>query len=185
MDADLGVGTSAELDPRTLGNSHREDKTARIIGVLADEVGTPWGCGGHLRFGTEELSELAQGEIGSPATMAQHLTRDQLKRFEERLQRERARLLGLTRAPATPAEMPGLADPSDAADIAEEQVERSTRNTLSETERAQLAQVDRALSKLRAGTYGLSDVTGDPIPVPRLEALPWATTNVEDASGQR
>jgi DnaK suppressor protein len=114
-----------------------------------------------------------------------HLTRDQLKRFEERLQRERARLLGLTRTPATPAEMPGLNDPGDAADVAEEQVERSTRNTLSESERAQLAKVNRALSKLADGTYGLSDVTGDPIPLPRLEALPWATTNVEDGAGQR
>lgn len=185
VDADPAVVAPPQLYPRALGNSYREDKTARVIGVLANEVGPSGSGGSHLGFGAEELSELTQGEIGSAATMAQHLTRDQLKRFEERLQRERERLLGLTRAPATPAEMPGLADPSDAADIAEEQVARSTRNTLSETERAQLAQVDRALSKLRAGTYGLSDVTGEPIPVPRLEALPWATTNVEDASGQR
>jgi hypothetical protein len=53
--------------------------------------------------------------------------------------------------------MPGLADPGDAADVAEEQVERSTRNTLTEGERAQLAQVNRALVKLAEGSYGLSD----------------------------
>ncbi len=61
-----------------------------------------------------------------------HLTRNQLGRFEERLQRERARLLGLTSTSDTPAEMPGLADPSDAADVAEVQVERTTQNTLTE-----------------------------------------------------
>jgi DnaK suppressor protein len=114
-----------------------------------------------------------------------HLTRNQLDRFEERLQRERARLLGHTTNSATPAEMPGLADPGDAADVAEVQVERSTQNTLTEGERAQLAQVNRALAKLVAGSYGLSDVTGEPIPVARLEALPWATTNVEDSPGAR
>ncbi len=113
-----------------------------------------------------------------------HLTRNQLARFEERLQRERARLLGHTSSPGTPAEMPGLADPGDMADVAEEQVERTTRNTLTEGERAQLAQVNRALAKLADGSYGLSDLTGEPIPLARLEALPWATTNVEDASGR-
>ena len=113
-----------------------------------------------------------------------HLTRNQLARFEERLQRERARLLGLT-SPEAPAEIPGLADPGDAADVAEEQVERTTRNRLTEGERAQLAQVNRALAKLEDGSYGLSDVTGEPIPLARLEALPWATTNVEDAPGRR
>jgi len=113
-----------------------------------------------------------------------HLTRNQLARFEERLQRERARLLGLTSTSTTPAETPGLADPSDPADLADVQVERTTKNTLTEGERAQLAQVNRALAKLTDGSYGLSDVTGDPIPVARLEALPWATTNVEDAPGR-
>jgi DnaK suppressor protein len=112
-----------------------------------------------------------------------HLSRNQLDRFEERLQRERARLLGNTH-PDSPSDMPGLADPGDAADVAEVQVERATRNTLTEGERAQLAQVNRALLKLAEGSYGLSDVTGDPIPVARLEALPWATINVEDAPGR-
>jgi DnaK suppressor protein len=112
-----------------------------------------------------------------------NLTRNQLARFEERLQRERARLLGHT-VPDAPSEMPGLADPGDAADVAEVQVERTTRNTLTESERAQLAQVNRALAKLADGSYGLSDLTGEPIPIARLEALPWATTNVEDAPGR-
>jgi len=113
-----------------------------------------------------------------------HLSRNQLDRFEERLQRERARLLGSTQ-PDAPSDMPGLADPGDAADVAKEQVERATRNTLTEGDRAQLAQVNRALLKLAEGSYGLSDLTGDPIPIARLEALPWATTNVEDAPGRR
>jgi DnaK suppressor protein len=37
-----------------------------------------------------------------------------------------------------------------------------------------LADVDRALAKIAAGTYGKSEVTGRPIPVERLRAIPWA-----------
>jgi len=130
-------------------------------------------------------ARTGEGVLGSLSIMAStpHLSRNQLDRFEERLQRERARLLGSTR-PDSPSDMPGLADPGDAADVAEAQVERATRNTLTEGERSQLAQVNRALLKLAEGSYGLSDVTGDPIPLARLEALPWATTNVEDAPGR-
>jgi DnaK suppressor protein len=113
-----------------------------------------------------------------------HLTPAQLNRFEERLQRERTRLLGLTQKTGRPEEMPGLADPSDAADLADEQMERSTQATLTATERTQLSHVNRALAKLEEGTYGVSDMSGEPIPLARLEALPWATNNVEDVTGR-
>jgi len=32
--------------------------------------------------------------------------------------------------------------------------------------------------RFEAGTYGISEVTGKPISYERLDALPWATTNV-------
>jgi len=41
-----------------------------------------------------------------------------------------------------------------------------------------LAQVERALAKLEDGTYGLSDVSGQPISRERLEAMPEATDAV-------
>jgi DnaK suppressor protein len=44
-----------------------------------------------------------------------------------------------------------------------------------------LEQVERALLRMDEGTYGISEVTGKPIPYERLDALPWATTNVDDA----
>ncbi len=37
---------------------------------------------------------------------------------------------------------------------------------------ARLAQVNRALAKITEGTYGLSDLSGQPIPRERLEAIP-------------
>lgn len=44
--------------------------------------------------------------------------------------------------------------------------------------RLELAQFDKALARIDAGTYGYSEVSGKPIPLERLEALPWATTLV-------
>ena len=43
-----------------------------------------------------------------------------------------------------------------------------------------LEQIERALRRLDKGTYGVSEVTGDRIPLARLEVVPWATTNVGD-----
>ncbi|MBV9279474.1 MAG: hypothetical protein JOZ41_05290 [Chloroflexi bacterium] len=50
--------------------------------------------------------------------------------------------------------------------------------------RDELALVDRALARIAAGTYGVSEVSGKPIPHERLEALPSATTLVEEAPPQ-
>ena len=40
---------------------------------------------------------------------------------------------------------------------------------------ARLEQVERALAKIDNGTYGFSDVSGEPIPQARLDAMPDAT----------
>lgn len=42
-----------------------------------------------------------------------------------------------------------------------------------------LRQIERALEKIQDGTYGICDVTGDAIPLPRLEAMPYATMTVQ------
>ncbi len=44
----------------------------------------------------------------------------------------------------------------------------------------QLEQVKKALARIDAGTYGLSEVSGKPIPRERLEAVPTATTLVDE-----
>jgi DnaK suppressor protein len=43
-----------------------------------------------------------------------------------------------------------------------------------------LARIERALNKLDEGTYGYSDVSGQPIPDQRLEAVPDATNTVQE-----
>jgi DnaK suppressor protein len=43
-----------------------------------------------------------------------------------------------------------------------------------------LARVERALAKIDAGTYGLSDVSGERIPVARLNAMPEAINTIRE-----
>jgi DnaK suppressor protein len=43
-----------------------------------------------------------------------------------------------------------------------------------------LARVERALHKIDEGTYGFSDVSGQPIPDARLEAMPEAINTVQE-----
>ena len=47
-------------------------------------------------------------------------------------------------------------------------------------DRATLEQVKRALDRIKAGTFGVSEVSGKPIPIDRLEAVPWASTLVNE-----
>ena len=46
----------------------------------------------------------------------------------------------------------------------------------------QLERVKNALARIDSGTYGLSEVSGKPIPLDRLEAVPSATTLVNEES---
>jgi RNA polymerase-binding transcription factor DksA len=43
-----------------------------------------------------------------------------------------------------------------------------------------LTRIERAFEKIEDGTYGLSDRSGEPIPVERLEAIPYATLTVDE-----
>ena len=45
-------------------------------------------------------------------------------------------------------------------------------------DRVTLTLVERALRRIQDGTYGVSEVSGKPIPKERLEAVPYAATLV-------
>jgi RNA polymerase-binding transcription factor DksA len=62
-------------------------------------------------------------------------------------------------------------------------VERERDLALSGQARQMIADIDAALQRLENGTYGLSTVSGRPIPKERLRAIPWATELVEEKVG--
>ena len=43
-----------------------------------------------------------------------------------------------------------------------------------------LKDINKALERMEDGTYGVSEVSGKPIPPERLEVLPWATKLVDE-----
>jgi DnaK suppressor protein len=62
-------------------------------------------------------------------------------------------------------------------------VERERDLVLSAQARASVDEVDRALAKIDAGTYGVCERCGEPIKRARLKALPYASMCIECKSG--
>jgi len=58
-------------------------------------------------------------------------------------------------------------------------VERERDLALSARARQEIEEIDRALLKIDAGTYGICEVSGEPIPRARLQAIPQARERVE------
>jgi DnaK suppressor protein len=110
------------------------------------------------------------------------MTPTELDRFRTRLEQERAalqdQLAGLR------AEVRGIAadtdEPSDEGDDAQDLISVQENSAQISLLRTTLAQVEKALRRIAEGSYGLSEVSGRPIPLERLEALPSATTLVDE-----
>ena len=62
-------------------------------------------------------------------------------------------------------------------------VERERDLALSAQARAAIEQIDEAVAKIHAGTYGLCETCGTAIPKERLRALPYAALCVKCKSG--
>lgn len=69
-------------------------------------------------------------------------------------------------------------DVPDRADLGADQAEWDRQRITELALRDQLAEIDHALAKFDAGTYGLCEQCGRPIPVARLRALPEARYDV-------
>lgn len=65
---------------------------------------------------------------------------------------------------------------TDSEDLYQDEFDAGRREELNH----ELAALERAEGRLRAGTYGLSVESGEPIPDARLEALPTAERTVEE-----
>lgn len=70
-------------------------------------------------------------------------------------------------------------DPST-ADLAKDIVDREVDRSQYEWVKRELAEVDAALQRVDDGTYGVSEISGRPIPEDRLRAVPHARTLVDE-----
>jgi RNA polymerase-binding transcription factor len=99
------------------------------------------------------------------------------ERARELLTAERRRIEEqLTRLEGTPRSEDDGDNGDEAAELYQDEFDDSRDEDL----REQLAAVERAETRLAAGTYGLSVESGLPIPDERLEAIPTAELTVDE-----
>ena len=81
-------------------------------------------------------------------------------------------------------------DSGDSADVAFDAGSEEISTQLAELEARELSQIERALARMKQGTYGVCEHCQGKIPVARLNALPYSTTCIEcqremEAGGDR
>lgn len=114
------------------------------------------------------------------------LTRRQLDEFRHMLLIKRAELVGDVRqltAEVLNHRSEGSGDhssmPIHMADVGSDNWEQELTLGLIASERAIVREVENALERVEAGTYGVCLATHKPIPVARLRAKPWARYTIE------
>ena len=120
--------------------------------------------------------------------MARQLAASTLKRLERKLADERERLEKIIRdherdrENAILAEGPADRSPDpDNVDGGAIAVELETDRSVVQNSRDLLDAILHAQDRMEKGLYGICEVTGEPIPLARLEAIPYATTTVQAA----
>lgn len=73
----------------------------------------------------------------------------------------------------------GLHGEGDAGDVADYNSSSELNIRLEAMEYDEIQEIDMALQKFDEGTYGICEVSGEAIPIARLEALPFTRFSVE------
>jgi DnaK suppressor protein len=121
-----------------------------------------------------------QAKRSKPTRSTHAVSRTQALQLRRALQARRAQLL---RVHEEHQELVSEAEPEsgDLADVAEGVIEDRERAALDEHDRGLLEEIEHALAKFDAGTYGVSEKTGRPIAFERLLAVPWARYDSDEA----
>jgi DnaK suppressor protein len=105
------------------------------------------------------------------------LTKTKLRAIREELLEEREGLVSQVRDLDAEADVKNWREggfDDDPADAGSASFERETAQSLSNHARRLLEQIDDALRRMDAGTYGICERCGERIEPERLEALPYA-----------
>jgi DnaK suppressor protein len=107
-------------------------------------------------------------------------TKTDLQKFRSRLEELRvqhaAALKGTSQEVKSPDEARGVSQHH--ADEGTDDFGRTISIEVSSREMGVLRQIERALTKIEEGNYGVCDISGEDIPLKRLEAIPYATMTV-------
>lgn len=70
----------------------------------------------------------------------------------------------------------GTLEPGAASQVFAQECRLAEQNMLNYN----LREIERVLERFEKGRYGFSEISGKPIPLERLEALPWASRLMEE-----
>lgn len=109
------------------------------------------------------------------------LKKSDIVKFKKRLEELRLQLTQSLKGTAAEVKKPDETTPysQHQADQGTDDFDRTISLEVTTREFNLLKQIERALEKISDGTYGRCDITGDEIPLARLEAMPYATTTVK------
>lgn len=109
------------------------------------------------------------------------LKKNDIIKFKKKLEEMRNQLThtlkGSTAEVKTPDEATGYSQHQ--ADQGTDDFDRTISLEVTSREYHILRQIERALEKIDENTYGICDITGEEIPLARLEAVPYATMTVK------
>jgi len=109
------------------------------------------------------------------------LKKSDIAKFKKRLEELRAQMMNLVKGASedvkTPEEKKGYSQHQ--ADQGTDDFSRTISLEVTSKEFNILRQIERALEKIDENTYGICDITGEEIPLARLEAIPYATMTVK------
>lgn len=115
------------------------------------------------------------------------LSREFIEQQRQRLLALRNRLLGGEKANLA-RERAFQQEHGDEAEEEEEQAQTLSQyevdQALHDVDDRRVANIERALQKIEEGSYGLSDLSGEPIPRARLESTPEAILTVQEERRQ-
>ena len=105
------------------------------------------------------------------------LTAEQIAELRQLLEAKRATLVH----EGGPRTREPRGDQPDLMDAATDATDDDERVLLSQRDRTLQREIDDALGRIDAGTYGVSEGSGEPIGFARLRAVPWARLTVQEA----
>lgn len=126
-----------------------------------------------------EMQRVGDAREAAPPASRNVFSRDFLERQRQRLLTKKAEILAMYKKDLRSGQESNDSPTEDIVDRANNAYSRELAFSISDNEREFIFQIDQAIARLDAGTYGYCLHTGQPIGIARLEALPWAKYGVE------
>jgi len=115
----------------------------------------------------------------APSTKEKYMCTKHKKYFSEKLTSWRKEIIKSNNENAIVSNLDDNVSSADIVDQASSQTEKSVELRASNRRRKLISKIDKALNRLKDGTYGYCEETGEPIGLKRLIARPIATLSID------